>query len=151
LRGLFCAVKLMPIQRVPLLHCNCGESIVLPHQSTLGTVDGPRYQPTGRWPLVFACTHCGKVSEHLGTDVRLETIGSHVPNLYVAVLWGAEFKCLHKNCGKLFCIFTTHKSSASAFEITKAIFSASPSPNCGWDENHGLTFPVEPVRVFRVG
>jgi len=147
----FYGINLMSIQRVPLLHCSCGEHIALPQQSTLGKVVGPTYQPLGRWPFVFACPHCGKLSQHFAQDIRLEAIEAQVPRPFSVVLWGAEFKCVHKNCGKLFCIFTTHKPTATAFEVTKAIFSASPSPTCGSDGNHGLTFPVEPVRVFRVG
>jgi hypothetical protein len=134
-----------------LLHCCCGEPIALPHQSALGKVVGQGYQPVGKWPLIFACAHCGRVSEHLGQDVRLEAIEAQVPSPVSVALWGAEFKCVHKNCGKLFCIFTTLKRTATAFEIVKVIFSASPSPTCGSNRNHALTFPVEPVRVFRLG
>ena len=139
----------MPTQRVSLLRCKCGEPIVVPQRSPTEKANVLMYQPKVKWPLIFACTNCGKLSEYSAQDVRKEAIEAPYPSSYPVALWCAEFECIHKGCGRRFAIYTKQRSNATIFEIVKAIFSAQPPPSCGCD-NHLMTFPAEPIKAYRV-
>jgi len=115
----------MPIQRVPLLRCECGESVVLPHQGSLDVAAVPLNQHS-KWPLVFACAGCGKLSQYFAQDLCLEAIETPYPNPHSVVLWCAEFECVHKGCGRRFSIYTKHRPNGTGFEIARVIFSVQP-------------------------
>jgi len=140
----------MPIQRVSLLRCECGEPIVIPEGDSSQTSNILNRQPKIKWPLLFACKDCGKLSEHFPQDVLLEEVEEPCPSPHLVVLWRADFKCIHNGCGRLFAVHTKHRPNATVFEIAKTVFSAQPPPTCGCDDNHLMTFPIEPVRVYRV-
>jgi len=107
-------------------------------------------QPKLQWPMTFACKDCRKLSEYFAQDLRVEEIEESCPSPHTVVLWRADFKCIHNGCGRLFAVHTKHRPNATVFEIAKTIFSAQPPPTCGCDDNHLMTFPIEPVRVYRV-
>jgi hypothetical protein len=108
------------------------------------------YQSRVKSPLVFACIDCKKLSEHSPQDIQVESIEVPHSDRYTLVLWCAEFDCIHEGCGRRFAVYTKQRSNTTVLEIAKAVFSAQPPPSCGSDDNHLMTFPVEPVKTYRV-
>jgi hypothetical protein len=114
------------------LYCPCGERIPLPPQSPLGRFDGPvaKANPQ-KWPLKFVCQNCELLSVHEVQEFDREEPG--MPDLFDSEhsLWRVQIRCDHRQCGRLYSIYTQVPTSAGRDDVLYILQHAKRAVTCG--------------------
>src|ERR1700722_1513820 len=102
----------------------CQRKKFLPRQSPLGIFLSLEYPPTGEWPIVFACTVCGRVSEHLWPPDDYV-----VPAGRLSDLWRIECVCDRESCRMRHAIYTTCDAGLPERDVKQILIRlAAPIP-----------------------
>jgi hypothetical protein len=126
----------------------CGEEIVLPRHSPLGTGDGLRYQPTDVWPVAFLCVGRGQVCE-CPADTHLESIPLPDQSSEMEFLWEIQCECAHIGCGARKTIYTKQPINANASSVVQKLVDAIPFPCTEGDHSYGISAETAEARMFR--
>lgn len=120
------------IESVYLVLCpRCGDTIVLPRQSQLGTFEHPHCQPKDEWPIDYLCIYCVQVFSLPVEAIHLQGVEARDQNQ--PYLWKYEFANDDTHLQRLYWIYAKGLLRASAEELTERMLK----PTGKWKPEHG--------------
>ena len=122
------------LQRVYCVHCphpKCGDTIVLPRQSPLGTFEYPHCQPTGEWPIDYLCIYCAQVFSFPVEAIHLE--GVEALDQSLPYLWRYVFSSDDMHSVRKYWIYAKSLRPKSEEELIEGILK----PTGKWKPEHG--------------
>ena len=135
-----------------LIYCfgcpGCGETVVLPRTSALGTSDSLQYFFTNQWPVRYLCHRTEHIYEISKAAIRLGCEFQQAKTTASVSMWSIECECAVESCGKRHAIYTTEARDVQPAALAGQFFKMNPAVVCLG--GHSAKFSRARMAAFRL-